>query len=585
MTTSVFLREPDADLLKFVTSAANSHGIKFANSIKAAAQTLTAMRQHQTCAAIMFGNLQSGKTGGQLATVLGLPYFFAKVHGAQLSDVKVGVVLVTNKALTAIFTQTKDRLRAAGFKETPFSDDDHGQLFFTRVCEEQGQCADIWVEPVMVAGKLWDEKNNSGKFLIAMNKLREAGCTHFAFVMDEVHVAVKNDQQVDKFMASYLNAKSLNRDLTAFKPPMVFIGSTATPFKSFVFPEFSKNLIVSSTQAGEGYYGVKDLRAGFDINGQPRMKTAVPFTSVDEIVRTLKPYANANDPKYHVVRIQSMRESDEDQLFKDAAKKLKMKVMEFSSIKKNLKDLANRFNLKPKSNIMIIIKAGLGAGVTIETVENIGSWVDTAFNNFESLAQSLGRLCGYQKDRKLARFPIFCDVDKVDFYLKWIDSLEHGTYTEADIQADVGSTRSSSNWEGQGGFVKYELVTQKKYQEIGIRDGWLDGLNDRQDRALNISENSKRRIAEQILKGKLLGKVYFDGPPPFHLVEERDELKGEKWARVWRKQWLELCKLYPALTKTPPKDLKKRLVFVPTNLVPVTKVRGARRPNSGGFTR
>lgn len=500
----------------------------------------------------MVGELQSGKTAAQIVTMLALPVFWREL-GAK--NPLVGVVYITNKSLLSIFDQTKDRLEEAGIESMPFSDDSSRSLW--------SDSENLWVAPIMLSGTVWDADGERGKFVDAMNDLRAAGCTHFAFVMDEVQIAIKNNQQIDRFFREYLDIQVPTSSAESFNPPTVFIGSTATPHNQFVVPAASsQTLQLVYTEPGEGYFGIEQM--------VPRMKHTDPLTEVDDVVSLLRKYVRKIDPKYFVVRIQAMRKSvNEEALYEEAAERLGMKVIKFSANERNLQELPKRFKRKPDQNVLIIIKNGLGAGVTIKTVEHIGAWIDTAYVQFEALLQSLGRLCGYQEDRQLAEFPIFCNTELVEQYLTFIRLTRDGiTPSFNEISEIIGSNaRVRMDWLPIGDRATYRLGTLADFKRVARKGGWYDAIankdeHGRRGRRVRMEHNHVADIAQFILNGSITTS------PLAYIVPHRPPVGSpSKFFYSWRK----LNEKFP--------ELKGRsdLVFFMDDLEFKTRVTGKRK--------
>jgi hypothetical protein len=565
--STVFSKKPSIEFLKEAQRVSNIIGIPrdHANIPSAVAKLMYGMADTESAAAIHVAHFQSSKTSVQMGTISMLPWFF----GRQLKNPVVGVLHITNKSLSKIFTQTRGRWEDAGFKEVSYSDESsRGTLF------AHPEIPKLFVELVMLSGKCWDDKKNAGKFKEGFEKLRAAGCNCFAVVFDEVQIAIKSQQQVDRFLKNCLKIAAPVSPAKYFVPPTVFIGSTATPHKSFVIPVSTQPVLMVYTPPGDGYYGIQDMR--------DRMQNTPKFEDAQDIVLRLKKYVSKTKPKYFVVRIQPARRSNEYQMALDAAAILGMPVLEYSSAQRNLGELSAKFNSKPGKNIMILIKNAMGAGVTIDTVEHIGAWMDTAYTDMEALTQSIGRLCGYQLNRQSAQFPIFCDTELVDQYWMLMELTIQGIAPSVNEVSEIIGSRfkAREDWFPESDRIEYKFGSRAEALQQARRMG-MSEQEFSQARDAKMARTASKPIASYILSGAIITTptafVVPGRPSHFSIARAQSKIKaqGGKYftQRDFDFAWTELIKKYPEVLKHLgdqeygffPTNLKFKIGAVPKN--------------------
>lgn len=148
-------------------------------------------------------------------------------------------------------------------------------------------------------------------------------------------------------------------------------------------------------------------------------------------------------------------------------------------------------------NLLIIIKQGLGAGVTLDSVESIGAWIDVGFKNVESLIQSVCRSCGYA-DRAKATYNVYCNTDLIENYLEADESIKNGVKVAPDaLTKKRDRAERKSGWIGGGPRegAQFRLMKYNEAEAESRKAGWFDlrGIT-------HMKDNSSHDLAEYVLK-------------------------------------------------------------------------------------
>jgi hypothetical protein len=415
-----------SELLTKAHAIAGRAHITSPNGIRHATRIIDALRCGETSAILAVAPGQAHKTTASIMTMLLLPTLYSEAKN-------IGVYFLTNKSNTDIFEKNKAALEHAGFDIAQDLSENNAR---SMVWHKRLNGVNLWVCTTMLSTGAWDSLNNKGRLKAATFKLRLQDCTHFAFLMDEVQCSVQKGQQLDRFLTEYLKIKTPTAPAIDFTPPTVFIGLTATPLRHFLIPVFDMPLLVvaEKPREHEGHTGLDKLR--LKMTHIERRE----FTTATDVVQLLRDDVQSTKRKIFVIRVPSKtsrKHYDPEDIVIEAAIKLGFKepnIISCNSLNRNLRWLADPvtspFRRAPDDHLMIILKDGIGAGITISTDAHIGAWVELRYNNPESLVQSLVRMNGYK--RKLG-YNIYCDTDVVDAQLRFEKKLyQRHDFTDED---------------------------------------------------------------------------------------------------------------------------------------------------------
>ena len=443
----------------------------FNNAIEMCTRTIQAIIDPECRSrAISFADLQAGKTGAMIL----MSCLFSSIISK-----KVGIVYITAKSLNAIHNQSIERFKQVGFNHKLVNNEDDEVLVF-----EDKTWKSI-VSTVMLSSNAFDDKDSSGTLKKSIDNLKALGCEAILFLLDEVHVAMKVNQQFDKFLESIgilLTSSNL------YSPLSYFVGVTATPFTAYAFPIVDGgNLSLVYNSPGYGYYGLESILSDDRIINVEKED----FTK-DKLINLIEKYCDIKvSPKYFVIRTRNKKEFS---IAESVAAQLNWKCMEYSSFNNNIDKLSKRLSttlLESENHHMIIIKDALGAGVTI-VKDNILGWYDNAYVNMETLVQSVGRCCGYNVNKD---FFIFTNKLLVEEYVSHIKNLKDGLIVPKHKNID------GARWS-----VITPEYTIMSYEEYNKKYSIDKNYTETEISRTNIDQNTSDDIARFILDGKTTGQ-------------------------------------------------------------------------------
>lgn len=534
--------------LAIAENAARHAGITHRNSIMAAAKAISAMYEEGTATALIYALAQSGKTAAQIIFAHATPDVFRLLLGVH-GPLNIGVFFLTNISLKSILQQTEDRLAETSFSQPA----KFKGLFVSQYPGVNGSSDRVYLKTILLSsgagGRGEINEKTGGTLITTLDRFKQAGCTHFVFILDEAHVGVKNGQQLSIFL-DQIGIKTPTDHTSQFTPPTLFLGSTATPYQAYVLPSYTKPLSLIRADAGIGYYGLVEL------NNANRLKKAPPILKIADAKSLLAPHIKEGELKNYIVRVNSKN----SKFFKAAAKELNMEVLEYNSGEKNLERLGKDISKAPfDQNTLFVIKRGIGAGVTIDSVKHIGAWIDVGYTNVESLVQSVCRSCGYTSERQSATYPIYCDVDKIQNYIEADEKIKNGELPTPDALVKKrklkGKKTNDIEWVPDGDTAEFSLLTLKDAEAVAKKCGWFSehGFS-------YMGDNDAHNIAEMILQGS------------FGQLKTRFIVPGEN--AKWEKEGFAYQRLqdrFPALHNNDSIYRKgvndNGLVFCPINLI------------------
>src|SRR5690606_18516955 len=104
----------------------------------------------------------------------------------------------------------------------------------------------------------------------------------------------------------------------------------------------------------------------------------------------------------------------DQELIKDYLDDIKISYEEFHNNNNNLQKLRGKLKYSPiRGNKILLVHNYLSLGNTVNT-KFIGMWWEregSKRSNADTLAQRVGRCCGYGKEND--EFPIYCNIDKI----------------------------------------------------------------------------------------------------------------------------------------------------------------------------
>lgn len=515
-------RAVKARIKKHVAHAAKLANITFDNAIKNAMAVLEAFAEGKSHSAMCFlmADLQSGKTASLILVIMSMP--------ALWPNKNIGVMFVTNKALRDIIEQTVDRMKAIGFK---------GRNACGQELLVHPKLPHIFVATSLLSSNSFNSIENTGRFKEMKDALESMGCENILWAFDEMHVGVKPRQMFHRFFESMgYSVPASPQD--NFIPDTLFFGITATAHKQFIHPVPDFRPYVIYGRPGENYYGLEDAMKsgrlvyppGVDKKNLPKHKIVLSEKQWFDLLDTEN---RRHKNKFFVIRIPA-RPAERDDLMR-VIKRLKLKSIEYSAAARNLSRINNEFAWAPTENTVILIKNGLGAGITIDTIEHIGAWVETAYNDLEALVQAIGRICGYTEDRHRASFKMYCYVDKVRRYLKARDTLAEGKdeINLFDVNEYAGRRLKKKvryGWRPVKPFSFRALTADQL--DAGVVDAYSKDNGDWRRHLLNMSQNAEQNYAERTLEEKNFGNINdrhrilkVDGPPPTHSLKTGERVK------------------------------------------------------------
>lgn len=496
----------------------------FDNSALAAAQVLTAIagKDSRTATAILLAEMQSGKTSAMIIIIWVSTHIFAAQRGLPFDSIKVGVLLLTNKSLTGIYDQTMKRLLASGFVWCSLNDYDEDQVLRL----QDRTFGSPIVEMVMLSTGAYNYGGENGRLKAAKDRLVKAGCNCFLMLLDETHLAIQEGQQLDGFIKQVLNINLITKPTAHFDPPMLFVGVTATAHQKLVFPTCNYPVEIVYCPPGIGHVGRSALdHRIIDVRGIPE---------VDELVQVVKPYFKGAKGKVFVFRVKTSKRLNEEAIVREAALRLGIPeegIKCFNSNNGNLSTV-DAYISKPDRtlNTVVILKMGLGAGVTIESVKNVGLWWDTGFQDIESMAQSIGRNMGYNGGRDTATYPIFINRSKWDEYNRRMDDAKSGILSDSpETQRQLNSNKQVRRWITDG---RPNIV-------LGSRTAYMRLAKKLNYQPEDMAQSHIRDNVQFNQAGAVIGEVNL------RVVATRPIIPGKPINKEFLPSWKKLCAAYP----------------------------------------
>lgn len=404
---------------------------------------------------ISIGDLQSGKTQKMIVLSHAFPELISQSRNIPIDQIKVGVILVSNKSQRTLRDQTISRFIESGFdKQMP---DNGDRSLWLRSKVSKGFCV---VVDVMLSGGAFD------RLISASNLFKQNGITHTLILLDEVHNATQDGQQFATFLKEQGWAVQ-NEKSNVYQPPLFIIGVTATALQKFVLPDVEGHveLYYSYNPPGEGYYGVSEMLE------QGRLQDIDAdiwkFDDYRDSIESNPLLRDDNDKKYIVVRLpvsSKVTKSDKERnirvVFEELGKLYDWaEPREFTSSANAIpiENLDPQLSTEPSKHQVLFIKNASGAGDTFNTLQHIGAIYDLRYKDPESQIQAgTGRSCGYTRDRRQARYPIFLNLDNLLLYHDTMKLCVNGTPVE-DLRSAYSGGRSNAKLHIENGpYIKPE---------------------------------------------------------------------------------------------------------------------------------
>lgn len=322
-------------------------------------------------------------------------------------------------------------------------------------------------------------------------------------IVDEVHLGNVKNGCIDTFLRNH--GIKISEQMHAWDSGKTInhvVGVSATPFAHFLQSEeahlHGEALFKSIYRDPPSTYtGPETMRANgrlqqteqlFQDNGKP---SAFFKAVMDRFHKDCRSHGNG----YLVLRA---RGKAHEQLIQCINKVGKIECREVDAEQENIDELNDILGQKPQTPTFVVIRGSMRAGITLDPKHHIRGWVETKSIAVDAQVQAgVGRACGYgRKDT----YPIYCDLDAVDAYIKFVESVRNASATAAHVPAGV----QSKAWrEGSTRGARYRV---KKLLPFNEAFAIVQTIRD-QDRARNKAQISKTSgnfindVADMCMKG------------------------------------------------------------------------------------
>lgn len=394
---------------------------------------------------IVIAPMQSGKTDIQTLLARSSADIFSKKLNRK--NLKIGVIALTAKSQTDIKKQTGNRYKEVGFKEYLLPPAVYQEVPRSRNIRFQMLGDNIIAAHVMLSSNAYKNKDIAeseeakGQLVAVQAAFKAEEVDATLIIVDEFHIGTKDKQQFSDFLKEALNIKFEHNSIPT---NVMIIGFSATVFRGYTYPTYEYEIPVLYAKPGANYFGIDDIiKSG-------RMIDVRSIDSAEQMINLIERYVKTKKPGHHIFRVRSERGlwNREIALIQEIAKHFGWdsptvyQAQQYNSDypTEPLSHLPDRIAQKLNKNTCLIMKAGIGAGITLENIENVKMWWDLRFSNEESIAQTIGRLAGYNPDRRTAKFPVFADMEKIEDFQRPMRKLADDSDPELPAYIDAPET-------------------------------------------------------------------------------------------------------------------------------------------------
>ncbi len=215
-------------------------------------------------------------------------------------------------------------------------------------------------------------------------------------MIDECHIGSGMDSLVNKTLEDFLDVKKLLEnnitilDISATADAVLLDSEKWGEYHKKIIPELPKNYCWFPNLLDKER--VKQIGKSFE-------------EDIEKIKEDIKGY---REPKYHLIRIQNVKN-------KDIKEKMGMDIKTFYQ-----GDNIN-FDIAPSKHTIVLLKNRLAVAKTLP-LKNIGICYETSSQDSTHVQGLPGRLCGYNRNIT-DNFPkLYCDITKMDKYVKLFKS-------------------------------------------------------------------------------------------------------------------------------------------------------------------
>lgn len=371
-----------------------------------------------------------------------------------------------------------------------------------------------------------------------LNSLKENNSSNknVIILLDECHWALDKDGGP----MTFLSKLSVSYGEENFDIPdwIRILSVSATPFPHLVaenatqFPSVNSKFSHVSLERSENYLSIEKLHKNNRIQSSDKgFQTSKKNLKVSPLLKdALADFSitcQEEGPKYAIIRILTGLEQN---IFKDEIlKNPKFKnwsIEQFQCRTDNdVNTLVKKLKEKPLHPSICLIKQAFNAGMTINT-KHIGMWweptsdLDPARAQLDTLAQRIGRACGYNKKSDF-QYPIYCNKQYYstirDYYLNQVNFIPCGTYT-TNIQKNQYEWKPISKNE------------HKNKTGSSIKRHYISGTTSHDLCELILNNHSLNEVDKEVIivcDGPCLTSDKFDGKLSFQkLLNERPEFKN-----------------------------------------------------------
>jgi hypothetical protein len=343
---------------------------------QAAIDILNEFSEHQVCP-LLISHPQQGKTAVQIAVADSF------IETCKANNETYQVILILNMSDTSLLSQTKSRFRESGLVNI-----------------------DFYHHP-------------------SLNKIPIKDVDKRLIIIDECHFALGKDRPFDMLLKK--SGIQYGKPISTWINKNNYVLSvSATPYATVIREQIDK---VNNTPTFRTIT-LKQSRYYFsliDIIRAHRIKSAESLLDKNNVSQYFKDrfdeFINiCNDPSigkgYLIIRAKG----DSCRIVKDFCNKKGIHVETYSSSKKDeytIEELDSNISNPVIRPVVIIIKGALRAGKTLTTTKHIRMWLESESSTSDSIAQVIGRCCGYA-DKKYNHskfkdtFNIYCDLLAVE---------------------------------------------------------------------------------------------------------------------------------------------------------------------------
>jgi hypothetical protein len=261
---------------------------------------------------------------------------------------------------------------------------------------------------------------------------------------------------------------------------------------------------------GPGYNSLENMRKSGRLRpavSLPKRLTSGRFVHAEHFEQMYDTFlldCKRDGPGYLVVRATGRQRKDLIAYLK--RRERRRKYREFDASANNLNQLNGEFGIAPAEPEVLVIRGGQRAGMTIPRRNYIRGWRETETTaNVDTVVQSgPGRACGHGREND--KYPIYCNLERIDEAIQHYAELEQGAYT--DMPAGIGSKRLKGSrvcWQPEEWFAPPDAKAKaqaSKYVKpfANLRDKAKGGPGGRKS-IHTVSENVYNDCAGLFLRG------------------------------------------------------------------------------------